>query len=94
MVVITVISAVEVWLLYRVQPYTWSLGKPILAGALTGALAWHAKGLVAPAFYPVIGVCVVAAYGALLAILRFEEIDRWAFDSVRAKVKPIYGAFG
>jgi O-antigen/teichoic acid export membrane protein len=94
MAAITVISAVEVWLLYRVQPYTWSLGKPLVAGAVTGALAWNLKSLVAPEVGPLVGVFAVAAYAALLALFRFEDVDRLAFDSVLAKVKPVYGVFG
>jgi O-antigen/teichoic acid export membrane protein len=94
MAAITVISAFEVWSLYRIQPYTWSLAKPIMAGALTGAVAWNAKALAAPELYLVVGVCAVAAYAGLLALFRFEEIDRWAFEAVRAKVKPLYGVSG
>jgi O-antigen/teichoic acid export membrane protein len=94
MAAVTVISACEVWSLYRVQPYTWSLAKPILAGAGTGVLAWNVKDLAAPEFFPLVGVLTVAAYAALLALFRFEDIDRRAFDSVLARVRPVYGVFG
>ncbi len=94
MVAITVISAFEVWLLYRVQPYTRSLGKPVLAGVLIGAFAWSAKGLMTPELYPVLGVVVLAGYLALLALFRFEDIDRGAFRMVLAKVKPMCSVFG
>jgi O-antigen/teichoic acid export membrane protein len=94
MAAITFISAVEVWSLYRVQPYTWSLGKPILAGVLTSAFAWNAKGLAAPEMYPLVGVFVVAVYVALLALFRFEDIDRGAFNTVFSKMKPMGSVFG
>jgi O-antigen/teichoic acid export membrane protein len=94
MVAVTVISAFEVWSLYRVQPYTWSLSKPILAGILAGAFAWNTKSLIAPELYPAVGVFVLAVYIALLALFRFEDIDRGAFSTVLAKVKPMCSVFG
>lgn len=94
MVAISVVGVCQVWLLYRVQPYTWSLGKPIVAGGLIAGFAWSVKGLAAPAIYPLVGVLVVGAYLLLLALFRFEDSDRWVFGAVLAKLKPTDSVFG
>lgn len=94
MAAISVVGVFQVWRRYRVQPYTWSLVKPIVAGVLMAGFGASVKGVARPAIYPLVGILVVAAYIGLLALFRFEERDRWVFGTVLAKLKPTYGVPG
>ena len=77
--VTSVIRVWQVWALHHIHPYSWSLAKPVAAGALAAGIAFAARGALESVPVPASAVLVGAIYVAGLSMLRFERADRAVF---------------
>lgn len=80
------IRAFQVWRLIKVQPYTVSLAKPLLAGVLAGSVAWAMKSFFPSIHASVLFTILVVIYSTFLFSLRFEHTDRLIFSMILDKI--------
>jgi O-antigen/teichoic acid export membrane protein len=81
----------QVWSRYRIQPFTWGLVKPILAGAVATGMTWSVKAHIALGFYPILIAGMGAMYTICLALLRFDAADREVFRPIVARIRTALG---
>jgi O-antigen/teichoic acid export membrane protein len=78
----------QVYRIYRVQPFTVGMLKPVLAGIAASVVTWSLKGLFAPAATPVLVVVAAGLYVLALYLLRFEAADRQVLGTIVARIRP------
>ena len=83
---------IQVWRLYRIQPFTQHLGKPIVAGVLSGALAVTLKSTVPVLPWPLLAIVTGLVYVAILLALKLEAQERAAFSAIVSKVRMLVAA--
>lgn len=85
--VLGLIRTAQVWRLHGIHPFSWSLAKPMIAGALTATALLGTKIAVDALYYPVLVFLAGVLYLLLLYMLGFEEDDRVVFEGIWRKVK-------
>jgi O-antigen/teichoic acid export membrane protein len=85
--VLGIIRMAQVWRLHGIHPFSWSLAKPVIAGALTATALLGTKIAVDAFYYPVLAFLACVLYLLLLYMLKFEEDDRVVFTGIWRKVK-------
>jgi O-antigen/teichoic acid export membrane protein len=85
--VLGIIRMAQVWRLHGIHPFSWSLAKPLIAGALTATALLGTKIAVDALYYPALAFLAGLIYLLLLYMLGFEEDDRAVFKGIWRKVK-------
>ena len=83
---------IQVWRLYRIQPFTQQMGKPMVAGFLAGALSLVAKSTIPFLPWPVLAMATGLVYVAILVALKLEGQERAAFGAIVSKVRTLVAA--
>lgn len=87
--VTNLVRAYQVWGLVKIQPFTTSLAKPLLAGVLAGGMAWAVR-ILFPALHFIFSFGVLGlSYLIFLFSLRFEETDRLIFSIILNRIGPL-----
>lgn len=76
LVAINITRVVQVWRLFGVQPFTWGLAKPLVAGSVAATLVLAMKTGVSPAYSPVLAGALIVLYVGVLALFSLEQDDR------------------
>lgn len=87
------IRVIQVWVLYRIQPYGRSLAKPLLAGSFAGGATFIIKPFLGFAYYPLLAVLAGGFYCIFLFLLRLEDADRFLLGAILGKLKPPVNLF-
>jgi O-antigen/teichoic acid export membrane protein len=89
-VLTNVIRVIQVWRLHHMQPYTWSLSKPIAAAAAaTGILVVFLNSVVILPI-PVLGLALGVLYLTGLLLLGINQEDRLVFQSLFSRVRSLF----
>jgi O-antigen/teichoic acid export membrane protein len=86
LVVITAIRVLQVWRLYGVQPFTWSMMKPLVSGMITAAVILAIKGWIAGMLFPVLVFLSILIYLGTLSLLGLDPADRLILYGMASKL--------
>ena len=86
LIVTNFVRSFQVWKLIKIQPYTISLAKPLLAAVLAGSIAWTMKGLFPSVHVLVFLFILLVSYLIFLLSLRFEKTDRLMFSMILNRI--------
>ena len=86
------VRIVQVWRMHRIQPFTTTLTKPILAGLGTILCALSVKPSVPLILLPGLGCMMAFLYVALLLALKLNAQDRQVLGVLMSKARMIVAA--